>query len=296
MVEQESETEYSFARMDANRARWTVPEIYAPPADLSRYLDVFFVTRGMSSRSADERGRRMPEGASYIVLLAGRAPSRSSAADAVLVAGGAQERVHEIPTWSYAFQCGVRIRPGACGAVLGIAASAIRNAIVPLRELWGTRAERLLELLAAAKTGRECVELLSEAVRSQLCERAEADLLAVRFARAIRDAQGNARLAALARECGTTVRTLERRFEAGIGLSPKQYQRITRIARVFDGVGKEKRGWAELALDCGYYDQSHLVEDCHRLLGRSPDQFLRRLTNVASLEIGLIFEKESAGS
>jgi len=73
-------------------------------------------------------------------------------------------------------------------------------------------------------------------------------------------------------------------------LGPKQYQRIARIARVFDLIGRTGSDWAAVAAECGYFDQSHLVDDCHEILGHPPERFLRRLTNVASLEIGLVFE------
>jgi AraC-like DNA-binding protein len=279
--------------MDVNRAHWTVPEVHAPPRDLQRYLDMSFVTQGMSSRSPHERGRRMPEGASYIVLLRGRRTASGVADEATIVVGGAQEAIHEIPTWSYEYQCGLRIVPGAAGVVLGSPASAIRNSIIPLREVWGGRADRLLDRLLAARSSPECSLLLLNAVRERLSESPEADLLAVRLARAIRGARGNTRLAALAQDCGTSVRTLERRFGDGVGLGPKQYQRIARIARVFDLVGRSGRPWVDVAAACGYYDQSHLVDDCQQILGRPPEQFLRRLTNVASLEVGLVFENDA---
>lgn len=289
------DAEYTFAKMDADRAHWTVPQIHPPPRDLRPYLDASFITRSMSSRGADERGRRMPEGAGYIVLLRGRA-SGSGAQEATLVVGGAQERVHDIPSWDYEYQCGVRMRPGAASAVLGESAAAIKNAIIPLRELWGGRADRLLDRLLAARGDGECLSRLQQAVREQLHEDDDADLAAVRLARAIRGAPGDARLATLARDFGTTVRTLERRFRDHVGLAPKQYQRIARIARVFELVGRAKNEWATVAAECGYYDQSHLVDDCQELLGDSPDRFLRRLTSVSSLEIGLVFEKRGASN
>jgi AraC-like DNA-binding protein len=292
-VDGDADAEYTFAKMDANRAHWTVPRIHPPPRDLQRYLDTCFTTRSMSSPNPDERGRRMPEGASYIVLLRGRTSARGSGDQATLVVGGAQDGVHDIPSWDYEYQCGVRIQPGATSAVLGESAKAIKNSIVPLRAFWEDRADRLLDRLLAARSESESVLLLHEAVRDRLRESAAADLLAVRLARAIRGAPGDTRLAALARDYGTTVRTLERKFDEHIGIGPKQYQRIARIARVFGLIGRSGREWAAVAAECGYYDQSHLVDDCHEILGHSPDRFLRRLTNVSSLEIGLVFERNS---
>jgi AraC-like DNA-binding protein len=287
-------SEYSFTLVDNARAHWTLPEIYAPPRDLRRYLDACFITQGMFAQNPRERGRRMPEGASYIVFLHGRVTSSGVRDEAILIAGGAHDRIFDIPTWSYVYQCGLRIQPGAASAVLGSAASAIKNLIVPLRELWREDAAVLLDRLLATGSSRDRLGLLCQAVRNRLAGAQNTDQAAVHLAEAIRGARGDTRLSRIAQDCGTSVRTLERRFGANIGMGPKQYQRLARIARVFELVGGSSRTWADVAAECGYYDQSHLVDDCHQILGHPPEQFLDRLTNVASLTIGLIFEKEAS--
>jgi transcriptional regulator GlxA family with amidase domain len=109
----------------------------------------------------------------------------------------------------------------------------------------------------------------------------------------VRDAPGDARLSELAAELGLSVRTLERRFRENLGLSPKKYQRITRIAKVLDLLHSREGDWAGIAGLAGYYDQSHLIDDCHSILGRSPERFLRTVTNAGSLEIGLVFDRPS---
>jgi methylphosphotriester-DNA--protein-cysteine methyltransferase len=77
-----------------------------------------------------------------------------------------------------------------------------------------------------------------------------------------------------------------------LGLAPKQYQRVSRLAKVLEAVTLSASDWAEIASGCGYYDQSHLIEDCQAILGNSPERFLRTITKAESLEIGLVFEKE----
>jgi AraC-like DNA-binding protein len=236
----------------------------------------------------------MPEGASYIVFLRGRATASGVSDEATLVVGGAQERVHEIPSWDYQFQCGLRIQPGAARIVLGSAAPALKNAIIPLREVWGARADRLLERLLTARADAEYIRMLSEAVEDSLCERADVEALSVALAQAVRSAPGGVRVSHLARELGMSVRTLERRFREDIGLAPKQYQRMARMAKVLNLVDGSGGDWASIAAACGYFDQSHLIDDCHGVLGRSPERFLRNVTNAESLQIGLVFERQPA--
>jgi AraC-like DNA-binding protein len=236
----------------------------------------------------------MPEGASYIAFLRGRRTVSGISDEATLVVGGAQERVHEIPTWDYQFQCGLRIQPGAARMVLGSAAPALKNVIMPLREVWGARADRLLERLLTAQADADYIRMLSEAVQGVLCERAAAEPLSVALAKAVRRAPGGVRISHLARELGMSVRTLERRFREDVGLSPKQYQRIARMAKVLNLVDRSGGDWAGIAAECGYFDQSHLIEDCHGILGGSPERFLRNVTKAESLQIGLVFEKQPA--
>ena len=283
--------EYTFAKMDVHRARWVAPRVYPPPRDLSRYLDACFITQSLPMRSSNERVRRMPEGATYIVFLWGKRTPTGVRDEAELVVGGAHDCVHEIPTWDYELQCGLRIQPGAARRVLGIPASVVRNCILPLRELWQHRADLLLDELIAVSCDAAWLRLLCDAVREVLAPEPDGGLLAVDLARAVRHAPGDARLSALARTLGITVRTLERRFQDAVGLRPKQYQRVTRMANVLTRLNDSGGDWSSIAGVCGYYDQSHLSDDCNRVLGRPPERFLRDITNVGSLEIGLVFEK-----
>lgn len=79
----------------------------------------------------------------------------------------------------------------------------------------------------------------------------------------------------LAAGCELSVRQFERVFVERVGLSPKLFGRIARFA---DAVQAKRdapyRSWGDIAAHAGYYDQMHLVRDCHAFSGLSPTDLL----------------------
>ncbi len=107
------------------------------------------------------------------------------------------------------------------------------------------------------------------------------DLLIAEAARRITLGKGALDLAALARELGLSIRQLERRFLAAVGLSPKLFCRIQRFNNVFHVLGQPSCNWVETAVASGYYDQAHLIRDCKDLSGNTPAILLAEDADLA---------------
>ena len=81
----------------------------------------------------------------------------------------------------------------------------------------------------------------------------------------------------VAREVGICQRRLSQVFAAHVGLPPKLFSRILRFERARTLADQIKRlDWAQLASMCGYFDQSHLINDFQEFSGLSPTEYLRR--------------------
>ena len=74
----------------------------------------------------------------------------------------------------------------------------------------------------------------------------------------------------LASSAGISARQLERRFLGEVGIGPKLFCRILRFQQVFRAVAEDSAGWAALAIDCGYYDQAHLIRDFQEFAHQTP--------------------------
>jgi AraC-like DNA-binding protein len=58
-------------------------------------------------------------------------------------------------------------------------------------------------------------------------------------------------------------------------MAPKRYARVRRFQRALSrATSGPPPAWAEVALECGYYDQAHLCREWSELTGLSPSKFL----------------------
>lgn len=67
-------------------------------------------------------------------------------------------------------------------------------------------------------------------------------------------------------------------FRRQVGLTPKVFCRVRRFQQVLERVHREEvhRGdmeWAQVALACGYYDQSHFIHDFRSFSGLTPCEY-----------------------
>jgi len=88
---------------------------------------------------------------------------------------------------------------------------------------------------------------------------------------------GLVEIGALAAELGWSRKRLIAEFRDDIGLPPKTLARIFRFHRAVERLaGAEGARFAELAHECGYYDQAHFNRDFREFAGSTPGEFLRR--------------------
>jgi AraC-like DNA-binding protein len=82
----------------------------------------------------------------------------------------------------------------------------------------------------------------------------------------------------LATETGFTRKHLGNLFQQQVGLSPKALARVHRFRGAMEILNRANGQvpWAELAEACGFYDQSHLINEFRRFTGLSPAELARR--------------------
>ena len=79
----------------------------------------------------------------------------------------------------------------------------------------------------------------------------------------------------IAEQSGVSLRHFRRKFKEVVGVSPKYFCKVIQLNVVFELLNaSDEEKLHHLALDCGYYDQAHFINDFKRLIGQSPRNFL----------------------
>jgi AraC-like DNA-binding protein len=172
---------------------------------------------------------------------------------------------------------GVHFKAGGAAAFLGLPASDFRDEHVDLGTIWGPPADALRERLCALTEPVNRFRLLEQTLLRRLCAHAGGHAAVRGVLDLVASSRGTTRTRDLAAAVQLSQRRLIALFAAEVGLTPKVFGRITRfqhaIARSRATVEVD---WAQLAVECGYYDQSHLIHDFAEFAGVGPDDYRRR--------------------
>lgn len=167
------------------------------------------------------------------------------------------------------------------------AAGAVSFFKEPLHHLFGTMRALggLFDEEDVAITSRRIVAATSDAERIAELERfmlaqhqpTSPDPIVSAALHAICSAAGAIRVNAVARDLQISQDTLEKRFRRVVGATPKQFASIVRLRRAVELSG-EHTSLTALALDAGYYDQSHFIRDFRAITGTPPGHFFGTVT------------------
>ena len=149
--------------------------------------------------------------------------------------------------------------------------------VVGIDDVLGAAGRALVEQLHNAPSWDHRFELLDRVIAARAAAaRGVPDYLAWAWQR-IADTGGGLDIGELVDELGYSHKHVIATFRRELGLPPRLLARIVRFDRVIRRLraGTVQR-WADVAQDCGYYDQSHLVRDVREFAGCTPRELLGR--------------------
>jgi hypothetical protein len=239
---------------------------YPAPPDLAPWVECAWTLRG----PMDPAGQTiLPDGRMELVFHLGAPPATGPVGQpqpGALIAGQMNSALHLLPNGPMD-AIGIRLHPEAGMALPG--------EIHSMEDVLGGWARRTREELGSMAGDRARVDAAYAGLRTLLASRSQPDAAVAASVRRIESAYGCGAMDRFVPP-GLQSRQWQRRFLAAAGLTPKAFARVVRLQHLValyrSGPG---RRWADLALECGFFDQAHLANDFRSFSGQSPEAFFR---------------------
>ena len=243
---------------------------------------------------AHSRERVLPTGRVQVILNLARdflldcpegGPDRRMPPGLVI---GARSTYEIVDTSDMADLIGIVFEPGGFGIFAGDAVDLFSNCSVDLEAVWGGSAcslrDRLRELMTPELRLRCLEDFLRTWIAPRLTRHGPWQAPQVAFAlQAFECGADAATVRDVARQIGWSERRLSQVFRESVGFSPVVWRRLQRFQRAVQQLhaGADVR-WVELALDCGFYDQSHLANEFRAFSGIDVSTYSARQTRWAN--------------
>lgn len=171
----------------------------------------------------------------------------------------------------------IAVRFSALGAYhfFDIPMKEIANSEIALRNLWKDMAPEIEDKIFIAKTTQQRSQIIQNYLQLRLSRNGYIDKGIEFCINEIRHAKGQISVDKLADKVGISNRQLVRRFDKYIGLSPKEFIRISKFIGSLDMMNYTKgKTLTDIAIDSGYYDQAHFIHDFREFSGLTPTDYM----------------------
>ncbi len=168
----------------------------------------------------------------------------------------------------------VRFHPGGIAALFDVTALTVRNDQIELGEdespLWLPSLRQAVDTMSICALDDAALTLQ----RWLLNWARKTTTAPSQLAHTVR--QATVPIEQLARNLGITRRTLERRVRNETGFSPLEITNIGRMYRARKLLFIEQTSVADIALQCGFYDQAHFTHTFKNFTFETPNQYRKR--------------------
>lgn len=173
---------------------------------------------------------------------------------------------------------GAHFRTGGAAPFFGFPLSELASSVVELDLLWKREILSVREQLLEAPTIDGKFDILEGYLLTKAQSRLEPDKTIAVALRTLRS-WPVLPLRDLASNLGVSHKQLIARFDCRVGLTPKQVSRLFRFRGCLDAAYKAPDpDWSDIAADCGYYDQAHMIHEFQEFAGMTPAQYRRNRT------------------
>jgi AraC-like DNA-binding protein len=262
---------------------------FPPPRAIADFVKAFWIVECTGATNANQVYRLLPHSCPRLVFHYHNRFSKFPGNTDQDQVSAAVLKGHTLDYQEYAVRgdfgfIGAYLYPFTPMLIFGVPAPEYLNQVLEIETLaehsWcASLQERVME--ATSTEGR--LRILALLLQTRLARRSLAVSPFEEMIKEIIAQKGNIPVGELARMSNLSIKQLERKFKSLIGLMPKTFCRVVRFQSTLLASQAFRFGrLTSLALDAGYYDQAHFVNDFKELAGFPPSFYFNGRTKLVA--------------
>jgi AraC-like DNA-binding protein len=173
---------------------------------------------------------------------------------------------------------GVKFRAGGFYPYWQRDVSALTGTVIEASEVFGPGVRDLMDTVLDASDVAAMARQADHAFLTKLPERDAQAELADRIVQTTMNDRSILKVEQLCEQTGLSIRQLQRLFHKYIGVSPKWVIKRFRLQEAAERLEQGEIQLADLAMQLGYFDQSHFIKDFKSVIGQSPEAYRQSCT------------------
>ncbi|HEY3406371.1 MAG TPA: helix-turn-helix domain-containing protein [Ohtaekwangia sp.] len=259
--------------------------IIKPRETLATYVRYFWVLEGEASINRPYIHRSMADGCAELIFhyhgifdeLAG--DQKVTTSFSAGLAGPSQHYSRFQISQNFGI-FGAYLYPFAASQLFSISGTEARNQMLDLKSIAGVEASELEEKVMLAKDHTSRINIVSEFLERKINKARKQPPGVFETIKYIIHTNGTTSVDDLAKQNFISTRQFERNFKHHAGFSPKLFSRIIRFQVALSQYNLKGKSLTDIAYDCGYYDQSHFIQDFKTFSGYNPKAYFSGKTEA----------------
>lgn len=264
---------------------------HCPAFPLNHFIDAIFYFEGLAPSHVLDRF--LPDGNTEILLDLTESPQTIHDNNSLKViqscrhawVSGVRTRPITIPSGSGSRMMVVAFKKGGGHPFYPFPMSELTDSVVPAELIFGSSIRDLREQLLAAASYGEMFCLMEYFLLSHggdHLHNTSSTRCIEYILKGILDQPGHLKFQTLVDGIGYSQKHIIDLFKRHVGVTPKQYLRIVRFQKAIHEMERTASfpDWSGLALQSGFYDQAHFINDFRDLSDFTPGEYLKRKTDT----------------
>jgi AraC-like DNA-binding protein len=191
-------------------------------------------------------------------------------------ASGVRTKPITIPSGDGATMMVISFKKGMAAPFFPFPMSEMSDRVVDADLIWGGDFARLRERMLEAKTIDIKFEIAERFLLEKFGPRLAVDPCVAFAMGEMTSRPDRLSIARMNSKIGYSQRHFTEMFRRNVGVTPKAYLSVMRFQKAVQAIdAADAIDWKSIALDCGFYDQAHFINDFKHFSGFTPERYVQ---------------------